>query len=268
MSVSPIKKKRYSSPIVRVFRIARMVIHTLYGLLIGAFVLPKATPKQRDLIISRWSASLLAVMNVRVIKKGTPPSRDIAGTMFVANHISWIDIHALNSVRAVRFVSKAEVKNWPVFGRLAVNANTLFIDRARKQDAGRIVEVTTDSLKSGDCLCYFPEGTTTDGTQLKAFKGSLMQSAINNGAPVFPFVIRYPNPDGSPNIEMAYADETTLLYSMWQIVSLKNPIVELEFLTPINPKGHDRRSLTILARQKIAEKLNIAEGHASVGDEE
>jgi 1-acyl-sn-glycerol-3-phosphate acyltransferase len=245
-----------------------MVIHTLYGLMIGAFVLPKVTAKQRDLIISKWAASLLAVMNVRVIKKGHLPNRDITSTMFVANHISWLDIHALNSVRAVRFVSKSEVRNWPVFGRLAVNANTLFIDRAKKQDAGRIVEITTESLSAGDCLCYFPEGTTTDGTELKPFKGSLMQSAINNERPIWPFVIRYPNPDGSPNIEMAYAGETSLLYSMWQIVSLKNPVVELEFLAPISPKGHDRRSLTILVRQKVAEKLNLLDAVSSVDDME
>ena len=234
-----------------------MVIHTLYGLLIGAFILPTANPRQRDAIISQWSASLLAVMNVRVVKTGHIPNRDITSTMFVANHISWIDIHALNSVRAVRFVSKAEVRDWPVFGRLAINANTLFIDRAKKQDAGRIVEVTTDSLKAGDCLCYFPEGTTTDGTELKAFKGSLMQSAINNERPIWPFVIRYPNPDGSPNVEMAYHGETTLIESMWRIISLRNPVVELEFLSPIVPKGHDRRSLTISARQQIAARLKL-----------
>lgn len=243
-----------------------MVVHTLYGLMIGAFILPKVTPKQRDLIISKWATSLLAVMNITVIRKGHLPNPDITSTMFVANHISWIDIHALNSVRAVRFVSKSEVRNWPVFGRLAINANTLFIDRAKKQDAGRIVEVTTESLKAGDCLCYFPEGTTTDGTELKPFKGSLMQSAINNECPILPFVIRYPNPDGSPNIEMAYAGETTLLYSMWQIVSLKKPVVELEFLESISPKGHDRRSLTILIRQKIAEKLNMLDTVATVDD--
>jgi 1-acyl-sn-glycerol-3-phosphate acyltransferase len=243
-----------------------MVIHTLYGLMIGAFILPKVSPKQRDLIICKWAASLLAVMNIRVVKKGHLPNRDITSTMFVANHISWVDIHALNSVRAVRFVSKSEVRHWPVFGRLAINANTLFIDRAKKQDAGRIVEVTTESLKAGDCLCYFPEGTTTDGTELKPFKGSLMQSAINNEHPIWPFVIRYPNSDGSPNVEMAYAGETTLLYSMWQIVSLKNPVVELEFLEPISPKGHDRRSLTILVRQKIAGRLSFLDALSSLDD--
>ncbi len=116
----------------------------------------------------------------------------------MGNHVSWIDIHALNSVRAVRFVSKAEVREWPIFGWLAAKGNTLFIDRTKRHDTGRIVDIATNSLIAGDCLCYFPEGTTTDGTELKVFKGSLMQAAINAKKPIWPFAIRYPTPTVVP----------------------------------------------------------------------
>lgn len=235
----------------------RMMIHTLYGMLIATALLPRANPRQRDAIISRWSTSLLAVMNIRVVVKGSPPGPDVASTMFVANHISWADIHALNTVRAVRFIAKSEVRGWPIFGWFAQKSNTLFIDRSKKQDAGRIVETVTASLAAGDCLCYFPEGTTTDGRELKPFKGSIMQAAINTGSMIWPFTVRYPNPDGSANTEMAYFGDMSLVDSIFLVLAQRNPVVELEFLTPISPHGHERRGLTILIRQKIAEKLSL-----------
>jgi len=232
-----------------------MVIHTIYGMIIATVLLPGANPRQRDAIISRWSTSLLALLNIRVIARGTLPGPDVTSTMFVANHISWVDIHALNTVRAVRFIAKSEVRGWPVFGWFAQKSNTLFIDRSKKHDAGRIVEVVTESLKAGDCLCYFPEGTTTDGTELKAFKGSIMQAAINTDSMIWPFTVRYPDEDGSANTEMAYWGEMSLVDSIWLVLSQRSPVVELEFLPPVSPRGHERRGLTISVRQAIAEKL-------------
>ncbi|HSH72136.1 MAG TPA: lysophospholipid acyltransferase family protein [Methylophilaceae bacterium] len=247
----------HSSAVTRVFRIIRMVIHTLYGMIIATLLLPRANPRQRDAIISGWSTSLLTLLNVRVVTRGNLPGPDVTSTMFVANHISWVDIHALNTVRAVRFIAKSEVRGWPVFGWFAQKSNTLFIDRSKKQDAGRIVEVVTESLNAGDCLCYFPEGTTTDGTELKAFKGSILQAAINTESMVWPFTVRYPNADGSANTDMAYWGEMSLVDSIWLVLSQRSPVVELEFLPQVSPRGHERRGLTILVRNTIAGKLNL-----------
>ena len=219
--------------------------------------MPAASPRQRNWIVSHWSRSLLGLMNIEITVFGNRPSADVVNTMFVGNHISWIDIHALNSVRAVRFIAKAELKNWPIFGWLAKQCNTLFIEREKKKDAFRIIESASQSLIKGDCLCFFPEGTTTDGTELLAFKGSLMQAPINAGADVWPFVIEYPNEDGTPNIAMAFAGETTLVSSIWQIISLNRPKVSLTFLPKISPKGHERRGLTIAARHAIASHLGM-----------
>ena len=219
--------------------------------------MPSATPRQRNWIVSYWSRSLLRMMNVEVSIHGTPPTHDLVGTMFVGNHVSWLDIHALNSVRAVRFIAKAELKKWPIFGWLAKQCNTLFIEREQKKDAVRVIDDATKSLKQGDCLCFFPEGTTTDGNELLAFKGSLMQAPINANAPVWPFVIHYPDLDGKPNTEMAFAGETTLLESIWRIISLSQPQASLTFLPKILPDGHERRGLTIAARHAIASHLGM-----------
>ena len=103
------------------------------------------------------------MMNIEVKIEGTTPTHDLVSTMFVGNHISWLDIHVLNSIRAVRFIAKSEIRKWPIFGWLAKQTNTLFIEREQKKDALRVIDKASKSLTKGDCLCFFPEGTTTDG---------------------------------------------------------------------------------------------------------
>lgn len=179
--------------------------------------------------------------------------------MFVANHVSWIDIHAINSVRAVRFVSKAEVRQWPLIGWLAHNAGTIFINRGRRQETGRIVDIITNALKEKDFLCVFPEGTTTDGTIIMPFKGGVAQAAINAAVDIWPVAIRYPDVDGLANREMAYHGEISLLESLKSILSQQSPVVELHFLEPISPQGHDRQTLSAKARDLIAIRLGMQE---------
>ena len=252
-----LSNQTHASLILRIVRILRIILHTLYGVGLAILVLPTLTIRQRNWIISYWSRRLLAVMNVQVHIHGASPSHDLAGIMFVGNHISWLDIHVLNSIRAVRFIAKAEIRNWPIFGWLAKRANTLFIEREQKKDAMRVVEVASSSLKNGDCLCFFPEGTTTDGTELLKFKGSLMQAPINAKAKVWPFVIEYPHQNGRPNKQMAFAGETTLLESIWRIVSLNQARAVITFLPIVSPEGHERRGLTIAVRHAIANHLNM-----------
>ena len=247
----------HASLFVRIIRITRIILHTLYGVFLSTFILPTVTRRQRNWIISYWSRSLLNMMNIQIKIQGTPPNHDLASTMFVGNHISWLDIHVLNSIRAVRFIAKSEIKSWPIFGWLAQQTNTLFIERNQKKDAVRVIDTAAKSLEKGDCLCFFPEGTTTDGTELLTFKGSLIQAPINAKAKVWPFVIEYPNKNGSPNKAMAFAGETTLLESIWQIVSLSKPQATITFLPKISPEGHERRGLTIAVRHAIATHLNM-----------
>ena len=207
---------------------------------------------------------MLGIFNVRIVIHGhAPPSYQTASNiMFVANHISWIDIHALNSIIPTRFIAKSDIQNWPVFGYLARKSNVLFVSREKRQDAARIVKTTNRSLLDGDTLCLFPEGTTTDGTEIKPFKGSLIQGAIHANAVIWPIAIRYPRKDGTANIEVAYAGETTLMESIQQVLLQKQAVVELHFLAPINTAelpelDKDRRKLTSHIEHLIKDKLKL-----------
>jgi 1-acyl-sn-glycerol-3-phosphate acyltransferase len=182
--------------------------------------------------------------------------------MFVANHISWIDIHALNSIIPTRFIAKSDIQSWPVFGYLAKKSNVLFISREKRQDAARIVHAANQSLLNGDTLCLFPEGTTTDGTEIKPFKSSIIQGAISANAVIWPIAFRYPRKEGGINTTIAYAGETTLIESIQLVLQQKQVEVELHFLSPIatselTETDKDRRKLTLRIEQLIKEKLKL-----------
>jgi 1-acyl-sn-glycerol-3-phosphate acyltransferase len=230
-------------------------VHTITGLIVASLVLPLFNNLYKRSIVKWWCGGLLRAFHIQVRTFGNLPPTNTQGVMFVANHVSWADIHALNSLIPLRFVAKSDIKSWPIFGYLVTKANTLFIDRSKRQHAGRIVETVSNSLKAGDNLCYFPEGTTSDGTHMLPFKSSVLQAAISANTQIWPVAIRYINADGSINTEMAYAGETSMIESMKLIIMQKNAIVELHFLAPIQAAGRDRRELTDAAFKAIKTKL-------------
>ena len=244
-----------SSLVSQIYRTARIVVHTFTGLIIAAIFLPLLRKDTKLAIIKWWCGGLLRAFHIKVRTFGTLPLSSTKGVMFVANHVSWSDIHALNSKIALRFIAKSEIRSWPVFGYLVEKANTLFIDRSKRQEAGKIVDITSASLSVGDNLCFFPEGTTTDGKQVLPFKSSVLQAAISANAYIWPVAIRYINSDGSINTHMAYAGEMSLIESMQQVIKQKNAIVELHFLNPIHSAGQNRRDLTQAAYDAITSKL-------------
>lgn len=257
--------------LTRYYRISRILIHTVVGLTLATFVLPLVSKSSHLKLIKWWCGGLLRAFNIKVMVHGHLPKIDANKIMFVSNHISWSDIHALNSVIPLRFIAKSEIQNWPVFGYLVKQSNTIFVERGKRQEAGRIVELAKDSLLAGDNVCFFPEGTTTDGTgagghgiagnalqatPVLAFKSSVLQAAIDANATLWPVAIRYTHADGSINTQMAYAGETGLLESMQNVLRLKSPTVALHFLAPIQAGGKNRRDISKAAYDAIVLKLN------------
>lgn len=177
--------------------------------------------------------------------------------MVLANHISWIDIYALNSIMALKFIAKSDINKWPIFGYLARKSGTIFINRSSRKDTARIVNTTAECLSNGNHVAFFPEGTTTDGTTLGHFKSSIVQAAINAKAAIHPVAIRYPSPDGSINTKLAYAGETTMGEAMMQAFQTKRPVIELHFLPTISSQSGNRQTITKAAYTVIASTLNL-----------
>ena len=242
--------------LVIIYRICRILLHTLLGLAIAAFVWPFVGKPRKQALTMWWCKLLLNCFNIQVITHGTAPN-GVHSSMFVANHVSWADIHALNSIIPLRFIAKLEIKNWPIFGYLVKKSDTIFIDRTTRKDAARIVKIATETLVSGDNVGFFPEGATTEGTHLLPFKSSILQSAINAKATILPVAIRYSKPNGSVNLAMAYAGDMTLGESMMRVLKQKNPVVELHFLAPITLPGVNRQAASTAAYTAISNALGF-----------
>lgn len=239
----------------RFVRFSRLALHVIAGALTIVLLFPWLDRAERDKRVGRWAAGLLRVLNVRTRLRGRPPMLRGQGALIVANHVSWLDIHLIHGILPARFVSKAEVRGWPVIGWMAEAAGTLFLERSRKSDAARMNSVMAGHLQAGDCLALFPEGTTSDGNDLLPFYPSLFQPAVESGALVWPALIRYLNADGSANPEAAYFDEMSLATSLGKILRQPEIVAEIEFLPAIATAGLARREVARLAETAMRAAL-------------
>jgi 1-acyl-sn-glycerol-3-phosphate acyltransferase len=239
-------------------KILRIAIHILSGSLTVFALFPRLDRPERARKVEIWAAKLLAILRVEVVVKGAPDIAHRSGALLVANHVSWMDIYVLFSVVRTRFISKAEVRGWPVIGWLAEEAGTLFLTREKKSDAMRLNLMMASHLREGDCLTLFPEGTTSDGRALLPFFPSLFQPAVDAEAHVWPVRIRYLTPEGEHCPDAAYHGGTSLGESLLRIARLGSVRAEISFLPPIPSKGLRRRELAGAAEAAIRKEFGPA----------
>ena len=235
----------------------RILAHFVVGLLIVASIWSFSQQKTRTKLTKWWCQKLLRCFGITLITHGKQPDAATSNTMFIANHVSWIDIYALNSVTPLQFIAKSDINQWPIVGYLVRKSGTIFINRDSRKDTARIVDTTAEALSQGGNVGFFPEGTTTDGTSLSHFKSSIVQAAINAKSTLFPVAIRYPLPNGGCNTDIAYAGDMTMGESMMNTIKQKNSIVELHFLPTIDIKAENRQQLTQAAFESISQTLNL-----------
>jgi 1-acyl-sn-glycerol-3-phosphate acyltransferase len=235
------------------WRLARLVPHVLHGLWLvrRRFELLSAT--ERHQLIQWWSIKTLRILGISLKTEGRGVP---AGHLVVANHISWLDIAAVHAVLPqARFVSKADVKHWPLVGKLVEGAGTLFIERASKRDALRVVHQTAAALQAGDCVAVFPEGTTGTGPELLPFHANLLQAAVATEAPVLPVVLRWTEPGQRFSTAAQFVGSTTLAQSLWRIASARGLGIEVQILPSVASAGQDRRALGETLRSAITAGL-------------
>ena len=228
--------------------------HVLGGLWTLRRHFPRLSPAGRADEVRRWSRRMLAILRVDLRVIGEPPTH--GPLLQVCNHISWLDILVLNAAQPSRFVSKADVRHWPVLGALITGAGTLYIERESRRDAMRVVHHMAEALRAGDLLSVFPEGTTGDGRELLPFHGNLLQAAIAVNVPVLPVALRFVDGDsGLPTDSPTYIGDTTLLASIWRTVSAGNVVAELRYGLPQTASGMDRRTWAQVLRRDIGAML-------------
>lgn len=234
-----------------------MALHVLHAVALAGLVFPWISAKSRLHLEQRWSAGLMRILNIHVRVQGTPPDFSAHNSMLIANHVSWLDIYLLNSVRPARFVSKSEVRSWPVIGWLAHKVGTFFIDRGRRHDTARVNHEMSAALGNGGCVAVFPEGTTSQGDTLLPFHPSLLQPAVHSASKIWPTAIRYSHADGSLNIAASYAGDMSFGTSLANILSQSKIYADMVFIKPIAAHGNTRRELAQQTQQAIAEALSL-----------
>lgn len=231
----------------------QIIVTTLFGHGAPAYVLPRL-----------WHRLICRTWGIKVIVLGRPQTH--TQTIYVGNHLSYLDIPAIGSVLKTSFVSKKEVAHWPVFGTLARLQQTGFIDRSRsaaKNERSAIGSMIAD----GKNLVIFPEGTSTDGREVLPFKSSLfslMLQGENPGLSIQPFTVSMRLVDGQSPDTQELRDiyawhrdmDTELPVHLWRFAKSRGAVIVLHFHAPLKAETHsDRKLLAKICHEQVASGL-------------
>lgn len=189
-----------------------------------------------------WCRACCRVLGVRL--RGAGYALAPGPVLVVANHVSWLDIVCLAASAPVTFLSKSEVRRWPVVGRVATALGTVYIDRGRERAADRARTAIAGALAAGQRVVLFPEGTTSPGDGVRPFRPRLYQAALDAGAPVQPVTLCYRDAAGGHFRAAAFLDDQGLLASVWGIAGAPGLEAVVMGHPPLPPEG----GRTMLAR--------------------
>ncbi len=207
-----------------------------------------------------YHRGVLRILGINIIRKGE--MRTVAPTLFVANHISYLDIFVLGAVIEGSFVAKSEISGWPVAGYLARLQRTIFVERERRAAAGAQRDMLQSRFEEPANVILFPEGTSFDGARVLPFKSALFAAAERqvDGHPVIvqPLSIAYVAVDGLPltraqRPSVAWYGDMALLPHIWEFAKAGRTTVTLDFHPPISMESYaNRRTMAADCREIVA----------------
>jgi 1-acyl-sn-glycerol-3-phosphate acyltransferase len=222
------------------------------GLFLTAAVIPLASQRQRDGLRQWWAGRLLRVLGLRVRHVGGELGR---GTLVVANHVSWLDVFAINALAPTTFVCKTEVRRWPAIGWMVARNDTLFLERGRHRAAAALNKQLRSALDVGRTVVLFPEGTSSDGRQVLPFHAALLQPAIDGGCAIVPLCMRYRDGSGRYSEAPAYCADIGFVQSLRAIAASPSLVTEIHVLPAVSGEGTTRREAAERARAAIDHRL-------------
>lgn len=184
---------------------------------------------------------------MRVDSRGKAPKRGL----LVSNHLSYLDILVLGSLAPCVFVSRHDVRDWPIFGLFARLSGTLFIDRRIKSEVGRVKEEMGAILDSGQVVVLFPEGTSSDGETLLPFKTSLFQPVVDLNCPISLSWISYALKEGNAKQEVCYWGDAIFAPHLLRLLGKKEIVAHVDFWEAENMQRKDRKQLAGELREQM-----------------
>ncbi|MGV9359942.1 lysophospholipid acyltransferase family protein [Amycolatopsis sp. NPDC003731] len=244
----------------RILRFAA-AISVVVAALVSAPLLLVAPGRQRLLrLIFR---GMLRAFGVRLDIRGSadfltaPAGR---GALVVNNHISWLDIVAINALRPMRALAKKEIASWPVLGGLVRRGGSIFLDRERLTTLPATMAALADALRTGSLVSVTPEGTTWCGLASGRFTTATFQAAIDGGVPVRPIALRYRLADGRETSRPAFIGPESLIASLRRVAALRGLVLEIHVCPEIAPgRAETRRELAALAESAVHSALGTVQ---------
>jgi 1-acyl-sn-glycerol-3-phosphate acyltransferase len=186
------------------------------------------TPERRGEWFQATAKRVITSLGVGVRVTGRPPARGLV----VSNHLSHIDAVIYAAIVPSVMVAKAEISGWPVIGMMARACGALFVDRSSRSSALEVTEQVAERLKGPLPVLFFPEGTSTDGSEVLRFHSRLFTPAVEAGVPVTTATIRYVLEDGTPEKELCWYGDTLLLPHLWKALGVKGFYADVRFGEP------------------------------------
>jgi len=213
-----------------------------------------STKNQQERIIRFWCKRLLSIFEISVEVTGLESNlMNQKKYLMVANHISWMDIIVIQSIKPCIFVAKSDVASWPLFGWVAQMTGTIFIKRDKISDIKKALKKMKRRLIKRS-VCIFPEGTSTNGRYLLPFKSNLFQSSIDTQKSILPLCLRYEQKNIYTD-KTAFVDDMSLLDSIIKIKQEKDIRVVVEILQPIRPR-YNRKELASYTQEIVRKNLS------------
>lgn len=244
-------------------RLALLLVWGLGGLITVLIAFPLLPLGARHWLIRQWSRVLLACCGVKVLHRGDPKRE--GAVLWVANHVSWVDIFVMDSVRAVAFIAKSDIRKWPLVGWLVAGAGTLFIERGRRHAVRAVGQQMNVRFNRGEAVGLFPEGTTSPGMDVAPFHTSLFEPALRARVDIQPVALVFLQ-NGQRSTRYAFVGEQTLMHNIWLLLTGTGIAIEMEFCPVISAQECatlGRAAVAARAHREICDIVRIAEVEAA-----
>lgn len=240
-------------PLRIAFRTVSLFLHLTWALVLATLVkfdfIGRLNPER---LAHRWQRRLMRIMGIRLVVRGLPLT---GARLTMANHVSWLDIPLIGACTPTRFVSKSEVRDWPIAGWLADASGTFYLRRG-KHGTRPLIGKLVPHLKAGGSIVIFPEGTTSTGEDVLAFHSRLFAAAIESGMPVQPVAVRYGPGDNGETIAPFVGDDD-LASHVLRMLRNRHLTAEVIFGAAIDPAGLSREDLAEQSRESIRAALGL-----------
>lgn len=240
------------------YRVPLLLLHALIGLPLVLLLLSPVFARFRisgervdQWVAGAWSRILLRIFGLRMRRFGTPLP---GAVLFVANHISWIDICVLHSQRWMAFVAKAEIEGWPLIGTVVSRAGTIYHHRGDNASLHGVMHQMLMRLQNGFAVGVFPEGRTHSGHAIGVFHARIFQPAVLAGTPAQPIAIQYGD-KGDAQILMAFGHRENFFGNLWRVLGEPSRSCAVHFLEPVAVDEGGRRKMADSCRQRIIDAM-------------